>query len=146
MKTNESGFTLIESLIVLSIFIIISYIAIFSFKPQYDRTLINKFLLEFQADMFFAQEYAISHQREVTITVDSAHFNYYIRDRVNLPLLIRRKYSKEIKISPGSLDLHYKFLPDGNVNQIGCFFISYKSDHYQFTILLGKGRFYVSKK
>lgn len=146
MKKRESGFTLIETLMVLSIFLITSFITFFMVKPQYDMAITEEFLSEFQADLYYAQTYAISHQREITINIVNSQFYYYIRDRPDLPIIIKRSYSKNIQVIPGSLPLYFKFLPDGNVNKFGSFYIISGNKHYQLTILLGKGRFYIVKK
>ena len=105
MQTKENGFTLIESLIVLSIFLILSLITIFFVKPQYEMTESKEFLTQLQADLFYAQQYAISHQKEVTINIMSDQHYYYIRDRYDLPLVAERHFSQNVIVTPGSLPL-----------------------------------------
>ncbi|MDP4085245.1 MAG: competence type IV pilus minor pilin ComGD [Bacillota bacterium] len=146
MKNDEAGFTLIEALIVLSILFITSFIAVFTVKPQFDMTVTEEFISDLEADLFYAQAYAISHQREVTINILNTQFYYYIRDRSDLPLIVERNYSKNIQIQAGSLPLYFKFLPDGNVNKFGSLYISCHSKVYRLTVLLGKGRFYIVKQ
>jgi competence protein ComGD len=143
MKTNEKGFTLIESLIVLSIFLILSLITIFSVKPQYEMTISEEFLTQLQADLFYAQQYAISHQKEVTIIILSDQHYYYIRERFDLPLVVERHFSQNIIVTPGSLPLSFKFLPDGNSSKFGSIYIQCGIKHFRMTFLLGMGRFYV---
>ncbi|WML45292.1 competence type IV pilus minor pilin ComGD [Neobacillus sp. PS3-40] len=143
MKTSQQGFTLIESLLVLSIFLIISSVTIFSVKPQYERTNSEAFLTQLQADLFYAQQYAISHQKEISINFIPDQHYYYIRDRYDLPLVVERHYSQTVFVSPGSLPLYFKFLPDGNASKFGSIYIKCGSKHFRLTVLLGMGRFYV---
>ncbi|MFL6554920.1 MAG: prepilin-type N-terminal cleavage/methylation domain-containing protein, partial [Bacillus sp. (in: firmicutes)] len=61
MKNDQNGFTLIESLLVLSIFMIISSITVFSLQPQHSVLEDEAFLTQLKADLFYSQQYAISH-------------------------------------------------------------------------------------
>ncbi len=146
MKTAEQGFTLIESLLVLSIFLVISSIAVFYMKPQYESKESEAFLTQLKADLLFGQQYAISHQAEVTVTFSSDQHYYYMRTNFNSPTIIMRNYSKAITVSPGTLPLSFKFTPGGNVSKFGSLSIQCGNRYYQLTFLIGKGRFYVIEK
>lgn len=143
MKRTENGFTLIESLFVLSILFIITFIVSFTFKPQFEKKESDLFLTQLKADLFYGQQYAISHQEEVTIIFSPDQHYYYIRSSYNLPPIIMRYYSKDVIVSPGSLPLNFKFSAGGIVSRFGSFFIQCGNKHYRMTILIGKGRFYV---
>lgn len=146
MKAAEKGFTLIESLLVLSIFLVISSVTAFSIKPQYELKESELFLTRLQADLLYGQQYAISHQQEVTVMFSEQQHYYYLRTSFNLPPFLRRNYSENITVSPGSLPLTFKFSPDGTVSKFGSLFIQCGSKHYRLTFLIGEGRFYVVKK
>jgi competence protein ComGD len=143
MKNMQEGFTLIESLLVLSVFIIISSITAFTLKPQYLTIDDEAFLSQLQTDLLYAQQYAISHQHEVTVIFMSDQNKYNIYMRTDLPNIIERNYSTNLTVYGGSLPLFFKFLPDGNVNKFGSFYIKSSKKNYRFTVLIGKGRFYV---
>jgi competence protein ComGD len=144
MKKSEKGFTLVESLLVLSIFLIISSITAFSVKPQFESTLCDSFFTQFRADILNAQQYAISHQKEIIVNIVSGEHYYYVRDRYDLPLVINRDYSGKILISTtSSLPLYFKFLPDGNPSKFGSLQIQCGKKKFRMTFLLGMGRFYV---
>jgi competence protein ComGD len=142
MKTTERGFTLIESLLVLSIFLIISSVTVFTIKPQYEWKESEMFLTQLKADLLYGQQYAISHQQEVTVIFSEQQHSYYLRTSSSLPPFVVRNYSENITVSPGSLPLSFKFSPSGTINKFGSFFIQCGSKHYRFTFLIGKGRFY----
>lgn len=140
---NNQGFTLIESLVVLSIVVIITSSILFLIKPHQLFFESKLFLSQLQSDLLVAQQYAISHQREITVTIIPEQQYYYIRERYDAPFVIERYYSSEVIIQPGSLPLSFKFLPNGNANQIGSFYIQIGEVFYKFTMQLGKGRFYI---
>jgi competence protein ComGD len=145
MNNDQKGFTLIESLVVLSIFMIISSITVFSLKPQHSIIEDEAFLTQFKSDLYFAQQYAISHQHEVSVVIIPEKYSYYLLLRTDLPPILMRNYSKNIYFTVGSLPLYFKFLSDGNVNQFGTLFIQTKNKRYLLTVLIGKGRFYVKE-
>lgn len=145
MKNDQNGFTLIESLLVLSIFMIISSITVFSLKPQYSVLEDEAFLTQLKADLYYSQQYAISHQHEVSVVILPAQYKYYMVLRPDLPPIIMRNYSTNIYLAEGSIPFYFKFLSDGNVNQFGSFLIQTKNKKYQMTFLIGKGRFYVKE-
>lgn len=145
MNNNQKGFTLIESLVVLSIFMIISSITVFSLKPQHSIIEDEAFLTQLKSDLYFAQQYAISHQHEVSVVIIPEKYSYYLLLRTDLPPILMRNYSKNIYFTVGSLPLYFKFLSDGNVNQFGTLFIQTKNKRYLLTVLIGKGRFYVKE-
>lgn len=147
LKDEQSkGFTLIESLLVLSIFLIISSITAFILQPHYNSVEDEAFLSQLKADLFYAQQYAISHQHEITVNFMANEYNYYVYERTDLPRLVERYYSNNIHVYPETLPLVFKFLVDGNVNKFGSFYIETKTGHYHVTFLIGKGRFYVTEE
>ena len=143
MKNKQKGFTLIESLLVLSIFMIISSVTAFSLKPQHFVIEDNVFLTQLQADLLYAQQYAISHKCEVFVLFAEDQYEYSIFNDYNLPSLVKRNYSKNIQVYGGSLPLFFSFLSDGNASKSGSFFIKTSDKSYRITVLIGKGRFYV---
>jgi competence protein ComGD len=143
MIFNQKGFTLIESLVVLSIFLIISSITVVSIKPQYYMADDETFISQLKADLYYAQQFAISHQKEVKVNFIPNRYSYSIYENNNSPKIIERKYSSNIQVSPGSIPLYFKYLPNGNVDQFGSLYFKSKEKSYRLTILIGKGRFYV---
>lgn len=146
MKRNQQGFTLIESLVVLSIFMILTSITVFSLNPQHSVVDHTSFFTQLKADLFFAQTYAISHQHEVSVTIMPSEYKYYMYLTTNTPPIIERTYSKNFHLSEGSLPLYFKYLPDGNINKFGSIIIQTANKTYRMTFMIGKGRFYVTEQ
>jgi competence protein ComGD len=142
MKT-EKGFTLIESLFVLAIFLIIVSVSAVCFKQQYDRMESEAFLYQLQADLFCGQQSAISHQHLVSVVFFPDQHYYVLRYTSLSPPLVSRYYSNNITVSPGTLTLFFDFTSSGSASKTGSLLIQYGSKQYRLTVLIGKGRFYV---
>lgn len=147
MNSREGGFTLLESLFVLSIFLIIASITAFLLKPQsmfLDKQL---FLTQLKSDLLYAQQYAISHQLTVNVHILPEENLYYLKAaKFDEEFLISREIPEWITVVEGSMKLYFHFQPDGNINRFGSFYIHAGKDRYRFTFLIGKGRFYVAKE
>jgi competence protein ComGD len=142
MKT-EKGFTLIESLFVLAVFLIIISVSAVCFKQQYVRMQSEAFLNQLQSDLFFGQQYAISHQHTVSVIFFPDQHYYMLRYTPTSPPFVTRYYSNNITVSPGTLTLFFDLTPSGFASKSGALSIHCGSKHYQLTVLIGKGRFYV---
>ncbi|WP_066365756.1 competence type IV pilus minor pilin ComGD [Neobacillus fumarioli] len=143
---NQRGFTLTESLIVLSIFMILTSITVFSLKPQ--RSVLEEaaFFTQLKADLYYAQTYAISHQHEVSVTIMPSEYKYYMYVNTSSPPIVERTYSANFYITEGSLPLTFRFMPDGNISKFGSIIIQSEKKKYLLTFLIGKGRFYVKEQ
>lgn len=139
----EKGFTLIESLFVLAVFMIIVSVSAFCFKDQYERMESEAFLNQLQADLFHGQQYAISHQHIVSVNFFPGEHYYTLRYTSISPPILTRYYSNTITISPGTLARFFDFTPSGATDKSGSFLINCGSKNYRLTVLIGKGRFYV---
>jgi competence protein ComGD len=124
---------------------IISSITVFSLQPQHSVLEDQSFLTQLQEDLFYAQQYAISHQHEVSVVFFPSQKKYKMMIRTELPPIIEREYSTNVYLTEGSLPLYFKFLSDGNINKFGTFFIQTSKKRYRMTVLIGKGRFYVTE-
>jgi competence protein ComGD len=138
---NQKGFTLVESLVVLSIFMILSSITVFSIKPQYNSASDRAFISQLKADIYYGQQYAIAKQMEVRVAFLEQEHIYVIVAGNNR--IIERKHSPEIRVSQGTIQLYFIFNPNGNVDRFGTLYIRTPQKNYRLTLLIGKGRFYV---
>lgn len=146
MEQAEKGFTLVESLIVLAGFFVLISISLLLLKPQYLSSENEAFLIRLQADLLYGQQYAISHQLDVTVNFLPEKSYYYLHDSVEGKVIVERYYSESVKVLPGSLSYYFRFLPDGNVNKFGSLYIEVGQKRYRLTVLIGKGRFYVTEE
>ncbi|WP_181502717.1 competence type IV pilus minor pilin ComGD [Paranoxybacillus vitaminiphilus] len=143
---KESGFTLIEMLIVLTIINVLLMLSI----PKMDRLVEKKqtdyFIEQFKDDMLYAQQYAMTHKSSVIIVFYDQQPVYRITEEsVFGRILLHRSYSDKLQIQPVTLQSPLIFLPNGNVNKSGTILVTYGKQTYKIVFLLGKGRFYVQK-
>lgn len=146
MSWNQKGFTLIESLLVLSIFMIISSVTLFTLNPQHSYIEENSFFTQLKADLYYSQQFAISHQHEVSVRIVPQEFKYYMLYLPEQSPIIERHYSPNFTITEGTMPLSFQFLPDGNINKFGTLILYYRNKIFRITFLLGKGRFYVTEQ
>lgn len=144
MLRNQKGFTLIESLIVLSIFLIISSITAFSIKPQYYSAVDKAFISQLKADLYYGQQYAIANQMEVKV-IFYEYEHMYLISTVSKQL-VERNHSPMITVTQGTIQLVFKFNSNGNVDRFGTLYIRTQQTNYRLTLLIGKGRFYVMEE
>lgn len=60
---NQSGFTLIEMLFVLSIILVMASVSVILIRPQYLFFEKERFYSQLKADLLYSQQYAISQQK-----------------------------------------------------------------------------------
>ncbi|WP_052342829.1 competence type IV pilus minor pilin ComGD [Bacillus sp. EB01] len=134
-----------EALITLSGFLVIVSISITLMNPLLSVVKRENFFTLLKADLYYAQLYALSHQREQSIIITGETNRYYINDsRYALDLLVYRTYPADIAVKPGTMPLTFKFLPDGNISRFGTILVHAYGDFYRITFQLGRGRFYVA--
>ncbi|MEH7380010.1 competence type IV pilus minor pilin ComGD [Bacillus sp. JJ1533] len=146
LQVNEKGFTLIEALIVLSIVIMISSISLLQLRPLHESKKIDQFLEQLQNDIFFCQQYAISHSEPTSLFFNPSGPSYRIVEEDSYEQIFMRKMDPAIQIQLSTLGLKLTFTSSGNIQRAGEIRFKYKGSTYTVTFLLGKGRFYVSKR
>lgn len=146
MNNTEDGFTLLESLFVLSVFLIIASVSAILLKSQFLSLEKQQFISQLKADLLYGQQYALSHQVLITVHILPEENFYYLREGHNKGFLIEREIPDTITIMEGTMKLFFYFHPDGNINRFGSFIIMVDAVRYKMTFLIGKGRFYVAKE
>ncbi|MDQ0156403.1 competence type IV pilus minor pilin ComGD [Robertmurraya andreesenii] len=144
LPRNEKGFTLIESLIVLSIFLLIISLSSLLLRTQSIQLEKQLFFTQLKADLLYAQQHAITSQKLVSVNFVIPEKFYYIRKQ-NGEILIKREYSDKITVSEGSQKLFFRYHSNGNISSFGSIYFYIDGERYQMTFQLGRGRFYVIK-
>ncbi|KAB2338502.1 type II secretion system protein [Cytobacillus depressus] len=146
MNFKQGGFTLIESLFVLSVFLIIASISAFLLKPQFHSLEKQQFISQLKADFLYAQQYALSHHVEVVVHILPGEKRYVIHEEQSENFFVERQIPDRITVRGETMTLFFLFKADGNISQFGSFAIYAGKERYRFTFLIGKGRFYVEKE
>ncbi|WP_164462205.1 competence type IV pilus minor pilin ComGD [Bacillus sp. FJAT-42376] len=146
-RNKKNGFTLIEALLVLSIFTVLSLTALLHFQPVQEELLAEHFFEQFQKDILFAQQHAVMTRIPCTLIFNQDETGYRIRHgrAAETKDLLSRKLPEGMKIVMESLGLKVTFLTNGNISDSGTVGIMYRKQAYRVTFYLGKGRFVVKK-
>lgn len=147
-QSRRNGFTLIETLIVLMIFSVLSLTATISFKPVEEELIAEQFFDQLQKDILYAQQHAVMIRVPCTLLFDENETGYRIREgRANVTQdLIKRRLPEGMKLITDTLGLKVSFLANGNISASGKIRVVYRQHTYKITFYLGKGRFVVSKQ
>ncbi|CAH0345721.1 competence type IV pilus minor pilin ComGD [Bacillus sp. CECT 9360] len=145
---KDGGFTLIEMLVVLTIFLLIFSLASSLFPHFMKNQETEQFLRQLSDDIHYAQAYAISHQEFTEVVIDqkpgTTGETYHVRNAMK-GKLYERKIPKDLVISSGSMNLKITFTPNGNIATVGTWFIESPLHSYKITFNIGKGRFRIEK-
>jgi competence protein ComGD len=143
---KQSGFTLIEMLMVLTIVSVLTVVAFPEMRSLIEVKQINYFIAQFKDDMLYAQQYAMAHKTPVAIVFYHEEPTYRITEENTFGrILLHRSYSPKLQIKLTTLQSPLIFSPNGNINKSGTIFVTYGKQTYKIVFLLGKGRCYVQK-
>lgn len=139
---SDNGYTFIELFITLNIIVMLSAVAIASFKPMIDKLENERFLTQLLDDIYFAQQLAIATNEQTQLLFQPHRYEYRLYQGTTLRY--SRSYKKHINVEGGTLQINeLRFLSNGNPYKSGTIFIYMNDKLHALRILLGKGRFYV---
>lgn len=144
VKTDsQGGFTLIETLMVLFIFIAVTGIVMISFQSLRGAKDTQYFFEQLQKDLYFSQEYALAHHEEVNLVFQPGKHRYYVA--AGKSTLLKRPFGPGISVR-SNFGRIVQFNPNGNIARFGTLSVSSLRGAYKIVFHIGKGRFYVEKK
>jgi len=106
----------------------------------------DHFLEQLQNDIFFSQQFAISHNEPMRMYFDAGKSSYRLNRGTRNTVVFMRSIDPAIQIQYTTLGSGLAFNSSGNIQRAGEIRFKYKDSTYIVTFLLGKGRFYVSKR
>lgn len=139
------GYTLSETLIVLVIFILLSALGL-NLYPSFIKGMQNNmFLNQLNEDIFYAQQYAISHESLIYFYVDNEKGVYTIYSYKE-EVILEREIPKDIQFIKGTLGAAFYFNQYGNASKAGTMTIDTTKGKYKLIVNIGKGRFRIEKQ
>ncbi|ANC77845.1 competence type IV pilus minor pilin ComGD [Fictibacillus phosphorivorans] len=145
IKKRQSGFSLIEMMIVLLIIATISAVA----YPSYDRFRKNReteyFIRTFQKDIVHMQQKAVNENRIYNLSIDNEKHIYEVRGNGSKEP-VKKNFPKHIWFESYSMLLSVQFNQNGNISRAGTLYIHSATASYKMVFQLGKGKFYVAKQ
>ncbi len=143
---NQSGFTLIEMLAVLSIFLVMAAVTAVFIRPQYLMFEKEQFYTQLKGDLLYAQQYAISRQQPVVVYIIPKDNRYFIVQKSNNQRIVERNIPGTVKVEQGTLKNKFEFGHDGRIAQFGTVVFSVDGQNYEIHVQIGVGRIRIVKK
>lgn len=141
---RASGHTLVEMLIVLLVIGIITQITLVYFGQFIQATTDKQLIERFRNDILYAQQYAMTNETNVTVTINNDEHFYVII--ANFFEVIRHvPFDENIQFEKGTLDLKFTYNLQGNIVKSGTILMRSPHNNYKFVFNLGRGRFYVTR-
>ncbi|WP_117169233.1 competence type IV pilus minor pilin ComGD [Paraliobacillus sediminis] len=143
---KESGFTIVELLIVLSILSVLLIIGTNLHIKSYQNYQFNQWHQIFESDILFMQKLSITSMGNVYMLIKPSSHNYEIRSGGLGEIIIKRPIPEEWEIKLHTLSMPLTFSPNGTIQQPGRFQIITPTTRYDITFSFGKGRSYLIEK
>lgn len=140
---QSNGYTMVEILLVLSIFAVCTSIVTFFAFPYQGPLREDHFFKQLQKDLQLAKIYAMSHYKSVRIIFNPEEDKYFIVTGID-HILVQRKYEEEIEMINTTFKQFY-YLPNGNVSNFGSFYIVIGGKVYKVVLHVGRGRVSIEK-
>jgi len=143
---NERGFTLIEMLIVLFIVTTIMAFTVPPLQQTVAERQLQYFLEQFSNDMLYAQQYAMSRKKTVTIIFYFDTCRYQVKEGGTFGKeLLVRSFPSPFQFQMATLSPPLMYYSNGNINKAGTLLVAYGNKKYKIVFQLGKGRLYAQK-
>ncbi|WP_112181301.1 competence type IV pilus minor pilin ComGD [Paraliobacillus zengyii] len=140
---KDSGFTIIELLIVLSILSILLVIGTTFHIKTYQTYQFNRWYQIFESDIMFMQQQTIASMGSFYMLIKPSSHTYEIRNGGLGEIIIERPIPDTWEIKLDTLTMPLSFSTNGTVKQPGKFQIRTPSNSYDITFPFGKGRSYL---
>lgn len=142
---SSDGFTLLESLIVISVVSIVLLFGVFSLNPIMELMQKRMFISQLESDLYYAQSHAINRKERVSI-IFSRSDNRYSATGESSGILFNRGLQHSVKISGGSLNqLRLHITPEGTINNFGSVIFDLNNQTIELNFHIGRGRFVVKE-
>ncbi|MGG0247084.1 competence type IV pilus minor pilin ComGD [Peribacillus frigoritolerans] len=144
IRHSDGGYTLSETLIVLAIFVLLISIGP-NLYPSFTKGMENRlFLSQFHEDLFYAQQYAISHKSWIYLHIDNTEKIYTVSSYKE-GIVLERSIPEDIQFLSGTLGFSFHFNQYGNASKAGTIMIDTSKGKYKLVLNIGKGRFRIEK-
>ncbi|WP_144511074.1 competence type IV pilus minor pilin ComGD [Bacillus sp. FJAT-22090] len=138
VRRCEEGFTLIETILVLSIVMVITSSIIFVFSGKMEEKEERRFFRQFHLDMQKMQAIAIGETKYTSIKFAENGTKY--RGQSETAILFEHELPDRIRLSSDSKLKEIIFHPNGMVRQFGTLVFETKTGLKNVTIHIGNGR------
>jgi competence protein ComGD len=144
---KEGGFTLLEMMIVLTVFTVCFGAALVPLQAIAEDVSDRQFFNQIERDLFAAQAYAISKNKNVIVNFFEGGSSYYHIYTYEHPrkTVIKREIPERFLFESGGLNT-ITFLRTGMTNRFGTFYFKTNNKSTRLVFSIGRGRFYFSEE
>ncbi|MFD9626951.1 competence type IV pilus minor pilin ComGD [Peribacillus muralis] len=140
----NGGFTMSETLIVLVIFVLLLAITP-NLYPSFHKGMEERlFISQFHEDLFFAQQYAISHESMIYLHINNGKKIYTVSSYTE-GIVLERSIPKDIRFLSETMGFSFHFNQFGNISNAGTMMIETSKGKYKVVLNIGKGRYRIEK-
>jgi competence protein ComGD len=143
MKHKEGGFTLLEMMLVLTVFMVCLGAALIPLLNITDEVNDQQFFNQLERDLFEAQSYALLNNVHVNVQFyESGQHKYIISTyEFNRHILAERNIPAHFIPVRGSM-MDIMFQKSGMTNRFGTVYFKSEEKRVRLIFLIGRGRFY----
>lgn len=143
MVRKESGFTLLEMMIVLAIFMVCLAAALIPLRSIADDVNDRQFFQQVERDLFEAQAYAIAKKVNVVVHFFEDERNDYHIYTLEQPrkMIAKREIPNRFIHDERSIG-SFTFLRTGTTNRFGSIYFTSEEKSTRLVFQIGRGRFY----
>ncbi|MGA9288895.1 MAG: competence type IV pilus minor pilin ComGD [Anaerobacillus sp.] len=141
---SSSGYTLIELMIVLSVFSILLSLVVLQITPTQTASSTHHFMDKLQGDIRLTQELAYADGKSYRFSFSPEAHTYLIQSNTTSVVKIG-EIPEHISIEKGTLGYQIVFGGNGNVQKAGTLYIKTDKEVYKLVVQIGAGRFYIEE-
>ncbi|ENH97459.1 hypothetical protein J416_05593 [Gracilibacillus halophilus YIM-C55.5] len=145
MNEKQSGFTIIEILIVLSVSLVLLTLSTTMSIKIYHHFQYQYFLTQWNQDLLWMQQNNLISTTPYYLTLDRDHNRYHVRKVGYGQTVLTRSYPRNWSIASNTLQFPIEFSHRGYLKKPGTLTIQTGTNKYFLTCPLGKGRCYSEK-
>ncbi|GAA4066128.1 hypothetical protein GCM10022410_10730 [Amphibacillus indicireducens] len=147
MKTNQTGFTLVEVLIILAMIQVIWFFSLYNYDKQPSQLSFDLWYQQFELDLLYLQKQSMATSNNYVIQFTPEQNKYEIRSSPIVPALKRREIPSDWQLSLPTLGNPISFSHTGQLRRPGTIRIETSNEMYFIYFPFGKGRsYYVQNK
>ncbi|MEB3750515.1 competence type IV pilus minor pilin ComGD [Geobacillus sp. FSL W8-0032] len=142
---RNGGFTLLEMLIVLTVVLLLTGLAVPALGGVVREQNEIHMLAVLRTDLYSAQQYALAHRMKVAVFFTERGAEYKVIEAASGRQVAARSLPSPWRFQLVTLRNPLVFTGNGNIERGGTVWVQGVKQSYKLTFLLGKGRFYVQK-
>lgn len=143
---KENGFTIVELLIVLSLFSLLLVIGASFQTKSYQAYQFNCWYQQFESDVLFIQQQTLVSRENIYLLINPNSHTYEIRRGGLGEIITVRSFPDNWEIKLNTLSMPLSFSINGTLRNPGMFQVLTKGMAYDIYFPFGKGRSYFIEK